>query len=267
MAFITLNGVTLHYQFRAGTGTPIVFLNSLGTDLRIWDGVIALLKTKAPVLCLDKRGHGLSDDGPITMELLGKDVSALMDHLALPAALVCGVSVGGQIAQALAHERPDQVAGLVLCCTAARIGDPDSWNARIKTVRDDGLHCMADAILERWFSPGFQHDNAAELAGYRNMLARTSASGYVGVCTAIRDTDFTTQSQDIKVPTYCIAGAQDLATPPSVVEHLAGLVTGARFEIIDACGHLPCIEAPEAMAEVVNQMSLRSGCIDTPAKM
>ena len=118
-----LNDVALHYRYKPGTGTPIVFLNSLGTDFRIWDQVIGGLDLDAPILCIDKRGHGLSDDGMISMTALVGDVATLMDHLDMQPALICGVSVGGMIAQGLAVDRSDLVAGLILCCTGAKIGN------------------------------------------------------------------------------------------------------------------------------------------------
>lgn len=245
----------LNYTFRAGTGTPIVLLNSLGTDLRIWDGVIADLDPELPILCMDKRGHGLSDDANITMDILVHDVAALMDHLSLPPALICGVSVGGMIAQGLADARPNLVAGLILCCTGAKISDADSWNARIDMVNSVGLKFMADAILDRWFSDDFSTNRTSELAIYRNMLTRTPATGYAGVCAAIRDTDFNTLSFD--VPTHCIAGEDDMATPPALVRALADHITGATFEIAAGCGHLPCIEAPELIAKAIRDMHSR----------
>ncbi len=254
MPFATLNGVTLHYRYRPGAGVPVVCLNSLGTDFRIWDGVIAGLGTDVPVLCLDKRGHGLSDEGPVTMAHLVEDVAALMDHLGLRHAVICGVSVGGMIAQGLAAVRPDLAAGLVLCCTGARIGDAEGWNARIDTVRRDGIAAMSENILERWFSTRFRRTQTAALAGYRNMLTRTPAGGYAGVCAAIRDTDFTEQSARLALPTCCLAGAEDLATPPDLVAALAALIPGATVEVLDGCGHLPCIEAPEAVAGAVSAL-------------
>lgn len=251
MAFVTLNGVTLHYRHSGGDGVPLVFLNSLGTDFRIWDEVIGALATTAPVLCMDKRGHGLSDDAPVRMDALVQDVAALMDHLGLQSALICGVSVGGMIAQGLAAARPDLAACLVLCCTGAKIGDAEGWNARIAAVQSDGIASMADAILERWFSKGFHTARPTDLAGYRNMLTRTSAAGYAGVCGAIRDSDLTDRSARLTLPATCIAGADDLATPPALVKTLAGLIEGAGFEMIENCGHLPSIEQPAATARAI----------------
>lgn len=247
MAAFLNNGTALHYRFSAGSGTPIVFLNSLGTDLRIWDDVIADLAPDAPVLCIDKRGHGLSDDADITMDLLIGDVVALMDHLSLPPALICGVSVGGIIAQGMP---PSHVAGRVLCCTGMKIGDADGWNARIDAVHSDGLSSMVDAVMERWFSPNY----TADLPIYRNMLTRTSPAGYAGVCGAIRDTDF--NGLTVTGPAHCIAGANDLATPPALVKTLADQI-GATYQVIDNCGHLPCIEAPTLVAQAIRDMQIR----------
>jgi 3-oxoadipate enol-lactonase len=255
MPFVCLNGVTLHYQYLAGTGTPIVFLNSLGTDFRIWDQVIAQIDMDVCILRLDMRGHGLSDDGPISMDHLVSDVAALMGQLGLTSALICGVSVGGMIAQGLALECPERVAGLVLCCTGAKIGDTAGWNARIEAVQNEGISSISEAVLERWFSHGFKSRRTEELAGHRNMLIRTSNTGYCGVCAAIRDSDFTARSPNIAVPTLCIAGQEDLATPPALVEALAQLIPQAHFETIEGCGHLPCIEAPDAVAKAIRQIT------------
>lgn len=257
MQFVTLDDITLHYRYRSGRGLPVVFLNSLGTDLRIWDGVIEALSADAPALCLDKRGHGLSDDGPVTMELLAADVAALMDHHGVGAALMCGVSVGGMIAQTLAVSRPDLVAGLVLCCTGAKIGDAEVWNTRIDMVRRDGIAAMSDAILERWFSPDFRTTRRAEFEGYRNMLVRTPHESYAKVCAAIRDSDLTAQTKGIKVATHCVAGSEDLATPPELVKALAALIPEATCEVIEGCGHLPCLEETEAIAQAVRNMRTR----------
>lgn len=255
MPFVCLNDVTLHYRHVPGAKLPVVFLNSLGTDFRIWDAVVAQLGDTVPSLCVDKRGHGLSDDGPVTMDLLVKDVAALMDHLKIPSAIICGVSVGGMIAQGVAIARPELVSGLVLCCTGAKIGDAAGWNARIEAVEDEGIFSISEAVLERWFSHGFRSRRTEELAGHRNMLIRTSVAGYSGVCAAIKDSDFTARSPNIAVPTMCIAGQEDLATPPALVEALAQLIPRADFETIEGCGHLPCIEAPDAVVKAIRQVS------------
>jgi 3-oxoadipate enol-lactonase len=253
MPFLKPRDAVLHYTFRPGDPArrAIVFANSLGTDLRIWDGVVARLPTDIPVLTHDKRGHGLSDVTDLDMATHIHDCADLMDHLGLRDALICGVSVGGLIAQGLAATRPDLVAGLVLSNTAHRIGDAESWNARIARVTAEGLEGMAHEIMARWFSSGFRTASPAEWAGYRNMLLRTPAPGYIATCAAIRDTDFTASTRALRLPVTCISGSADQATPPALVQGMAELIEGATLHCLTDIGHLPCIETPDTVAGLV----------------
>lgn len=259
MRFAAPNGAVLHHVIRAGQGRPVVFANSLGTDLRIWQGVVAQLDSETPLLMWDKRGHGLSDLGPVDMDTHAADLAGLMDLHGLSNALVCGVSVGGMIAQVLATSRPDLVAGLILSNTGHRIGDEATWNARIETVERDGIAAISEPILERWFSPGYRAANPERMAGWRAMLTRTPAAGYAATCRAIRDADLTDAARGIAVPALCLAGGEDGATPPALVEELAGFIPGARYLCLDELGHLPGIEAPGTVAQEIRDMLARLG--------
>jgi len=253
--FAFLNGVAIHYQtIGAPAGKPvIVFSNSLGSDFRIWRDVIVRLAGDFAVVTYDKRGHGLSDIGeaPYAMDDHVGDLEALLDHLEVKKAIICGLSVGGLIAQGLYSRRPDLVRALILCDTAHKIGTDDMWNARIKAVEDEGLESVADGVLEKWFTPGFRTADNAAFAGYRNMLTRTPVEGYAGTCAALRDTDYTREAKLIGVPTLCVVGDQDGSTPPELVLETAKLIPAANYEIISGAGHLPCVEQPEALVNVM----------------
>lgn len=251
MQAAVIDGIAFHYALEGPAGAPVlVFANSLGTDFRIWDGVVAQLAGRFRTLRYDKRGHGLSGLGnaPMTIPRLAADLDALMAHAGIETALVCGLSIGGLIAQQLVRDKPSRVRGLVLCDTAARIGAPDMWQARIDAIAAGGLESLADAVMERWFAPGFRATRTAELAAWRNMLVRTPAAGYAGACAAIRDADLTADAARIAVPTLVVCGADDGATPPAVVKALADGIPGARYREIPEAGHLPCVEQPDALA-------------------
>ena len=195
MQFAKIGSVTLHYQLiGAPAGKPvIVFANSLGTDFRIWRDVIVRLAGDFAIVTYDMRGHGLSDSGGAhsTMDDHVADLAGLLDMLDTRQVIVCGLSVGGLVAQGLYAARPDLVRALVLCDTAHKIGTNELWNGRIEAIRADGIEAIADAILERWFTPAFRAAGNADFAGYRNMLIRQPVEGYVATCEAIRDADFT----------------------------------------------------------------------------
>lgn len=255
MQFAHLNGVTLHYQLiGAPAGRPvIVFSNSLGTDFRIWRDVIVRLAGDFAIVTYDKRGHGLSDVGeaPYSMDDHVGDLEALLDHLEVRNAVICGVSVGGMIAQGLYARRRDLVRALILSDTAPKIGTEEMWNARIEAIEDGGIASISEPILERWFVQDFRRADNPEFAGYRNMLTRTPTDGYTGTCAAIRDADYTEQAKQIGVPTLCVVGEEDGSTPPELVLDMARSIPGANYETIKGAGHLPCIEKPDIMAEMM----------------
>ncbi|MCR9139698.1 MAG: 3-oxoadipate enol-lactonase [Alphaproteobacteria bacterium] len=255
MQFAHLNGVTLHYQLiGAPAGKPvIVFANSLGSDFRIWRDVIVRLAGDFAIVTYDKRGHGLSDIGnaPYTMDDHVADLEALLGMLKIDGAIVCGLSVGGLIAQGLYAKRPDLVRAMILCDTGHKIGTAELWNSRIEAIERDGIESISDTILERWFTKSFRTEKPDDLAGYRNMLCRTPAAGYVGTAAAIRDTDFTQQAAAIRVPTLCVVGEEDGSTPPELVGELAKIIPGARYQPIPNAGHLPCIEQPVVLTDAI----------------
>lgn len=253
--FATVNGISLHYHLQ---GDPkrqpvLVFSNSLGTDFRIWQEVAPAFAATHTVLTYDKRGHGLSDLGhpPYVMSDHVGDLAALLDHLGIRHAAICGLSVGGIIAIGLASRRPDLVRALILCDTAHRIGTDETWNARIRAVSENGIASISAMVLERWFTPQFRSPSNPLFSGMRNMLERQPAAGYAGTCAAIRDTDFTDKARALRVPVMCVVGEEDGATPPALVKELAGLVAGSRYEVIGGAGHIPCVEQPDKLAALM----------------
>ena len=255
MAFGRCNGIVVHHEVAGGPDLPaMVFANSLGTDLRVWDALLPHFAGRFRLVRYDKRGHGLSDLGgdPFSIALLADDLAALLDGLGVERAVVVGLSIGGLIAQRLAATRPDLVRALVLMDTAHKVGTAEMWQARIDAVEAGGIASIADAILERWFAAGFRRRRADELAGWRNMLVRTPKEGYVGCCAAIRDADLTASTRALRVPTLCLVGEEDGATPPALVRELAGLIEGAGFVTVPEAGHLPCVERPAPVAAAMD---------------
>ncbi|MEM9999618.1 MAG: 3-oxoadipate enol-lactonase [Pseudomonadota bacterium] len=255
MQFAKINDITLHYQI---IGAPkdkpvIVFSNSLGSDFRIWRDVIVRLVGDMQIVTYDKRGHGLSDVGgeDYSIDLHARDLAGLMDFLGIQGAYVCGLSVGGLIAQALAAQRNNLVKGLLLTDTGHKIGPAQNWEDRIQAVRDGGIAPLAPQIVERWTTKAWAEQNAHEVPGYQNMVSRQPVEGYIGTCAAIRDADLTESSSTLPMPVSVIVGDQDLVTPPSLALELSKLVPDGRYDEIKDCGHLPCIEQAPILSDII----------------
>jgi 3-oxoadipate enol-lactonase len=254
MSFASINGTTLHYRLTgAPDGLPLILVNSLGTSLNIWDDVLSLLGLRYRVLSYDKRGHGLSDapPGPYSLDDHAADLVGLADRCGFKRYSICGISIGGMIAMQIAARHPSKVRRLVLCDTAPRIGTAQMWNDRIAQVRQGGMAAVADAVLGRWVSPGYRELRPADFSGWRNMLERCPAEGYVASCASVRDADLTADIGHISVPTRVVAGENDLATPPDTVRQLAESIADAEFRLIRGAGHVPCIEQPERLCELI----------------
>ncbi|WP_137130859.1 3-oxoadipate enol-lactonase [Rhizobium sp. FY34] len=250
MRFVRIGDVVLSHDIHGqGSGKPaIVFINSLGTDRRIWDAVISSLAGEFTLLTFDKRGHGLSDLGqpPYRIEDFSSDLAGLLDHYGLSNVIVCGLSVGGLIALSLSEKRPDLVRAILFSDTAHKIGTPEFWKARIDAVLQNGIDSILEPIMSRWFTAPYRVPENADYQGYCTMLVRQPLEGYAGTCAAIRDADFTQAARNLAVPTLCLVGAEDGSTPPDLVRSLADLVPGSRFDIIEGAAHIPCVETPEA---------------------
>jgi len=252
MKMVDLGDVELHYRIDGDPdGAPVVFANSLGTDMRLWDPILPMLPKGLKFIRYDKRGHGLSTltRGPYAMGTLVSDVEKLLDHLEVRDCVFVGLSIGGMIAQGLAVKRLDQVRAVVLSNTGAKIGTKAMWQERIDACMANGIEALADAVMERWFSAAFRA--TTELKLWRNMLVRQPAEGYAACSAAISGTDFYTTTSGLRLPALGIAGDADGSTPPDLVRELVELIPGAQFHLIRGAGHLPCVEKPEAYAQVL----------------
>ena len=261
MRFTQANGLVVHYLVEGPEGLPpLVFINPLGCDLRVWSDVACILKPDFRVVCYDKRGHGLSESGPDHAEMAdyARDLAALLEALGVGRAAIVGMSIGGVIAQELCRQRPDLVAALVLCDTAAKIGTDESWDERIAAVERGGIESIVEAVLERWFTPDFRVQRAPEYAGVRAMLTRTPKQGYLAACGALKRADLRPSAPLIEAPTLCLVGDQDGSTPVALVRQTAALIKGARFEIIEGAGHLPNVEKPAAVARLIAEHVTRT---------
>jgi 3-oxoadipate enol-lactonase len=252
--------VQLHYRVDGDPdGAPVVFANSLGTDLRLWDPILPLLPKGLKIIRYDKRGHGLSSvpPAPYSMGALVGDIEKLLDLLDVRDCLFVGLSIGGMIAQGLAVKRLDIVRAMVLSNTGAKIGTKAIWDERIAGVKAGGIESLADAVMERWFSKSFL--KTPELALWRNLLVRQPDEGYAGCSAAISGTDFYTPTSGLRLPTLGIAGDEDGATPPDLVRETVDLIPGSKFHLIRGAGHLPCVEKPQEYARVLTEFMKETG--------
>ena len=254
MAFASNGDVRLYWRLEGAADRPVLLLlNSIGTDLGLWDFVVPHLLPHVRLLRMDTRGHGASDApaGDYSLADLASDSLAVMTAAGVDRAAVCGVSLGGMIAMQLALQAPERVTALVLACTSAAM-DEAIWRARVDTVRSEGTAAIAEAAMGRFFSERFRRQHPDIVETVRTGLLASSAEGYAGCAAAIRDMDLADQLAAIAIPTLVVTGSKDVSTPAEGHgDRLTAAIPGARSVSL-ATAHLPCLEAPAALAGVIS---------------
>ena len=237
----------------AGAGRPLVLLHGFPLDHRMWVAQ-ATLADHVRLVAPDLRGFGGSGATATTsVEQLADDVAALLDalHVTTPA-VICGLSMGGYVAQHLAVRHPDRVAALVLVDTKLEADTPAA-----RAARDDlaakvgrlGQGILADAMVPRLLAAssaarGAAHRTANE-AALRRMILEQSVSAIQAALGALgARPDMTEAMRRVRVPTLLVVGAEDAITPPECLERAESVMPCARLLVVPQAGHMTPLEAP-----------------------
>ena len=245
----TEDGVRIHYEIEGREDGPrLLFCNSLGTNLHLWDAQAAEAAGLGfRVLRYDQRGHGASEApaGDYSIERLGRDVLDILDQLEIAQTAFCGLSMGGMTGVWLAMHHPRRFARVALCNTGVWMPPRELWDTRIKDVTERGMEAVVDQVVERWFTKKFRDSEPHEVERIRAMILATDPVGYAGSCAAVRDMDLRDRLGLIEAPTLVVVGEHDPATPPERGQYIVERVPGAQKVVLDTA-HLSNVEARDA---------------------
>jgi 3-oxoadipate enol-lactonase / 4-carboxymuconolactone decarboxylase len=244
-----------NYKIQGTPNSPVlIFSNSLGSEMMMWDELVPFLLPFFRVLQYDTRGHGGSvqndGDSPYTIAMLGQDVIDLLNQLNIQEAYFCGLSMGGLIGQWLGINHPNRIKKLIISNTGAKIGNDERWNERISTLKANGMQAIVNDTMQRWFTESFRENNPIRVSETHAMFLRSNVSGYCNCCAAIRDADFREDLQTISVETLVITGDEDPVTNVEQAEFLANNIPNAHLKVLKA-RHLAATELPQEFAKIL----------------
>ncbi len=231
----------------------MLFLHAFPLGLFMWDAAAKELERDHTVVRFDARGFGGSPpgDGPLSMERIADDGALLLDHLGLGQAVVAGCSMGGYAAFAMVRRHPDRVSGLVLMNTRATPDTPEGRANRAllaEKVLKEGPGAAADSFLPRLLGDSTRRERPELVAAIRGRILGNPARGIANALLGLGGrADSAPTLREIRVPTLVLGGAEDAFTPPADIEALARGIAGSRHAILPKCGHLPSLEAPDAL--------------------
>ncbi len=248
----TVNGVEVDFVDVGVPNTlPVVLIHGFPFSHEMWAPQIEVLQKRFRVIAYDLRGHGRSGvgDGQYTLEFFVDDLLALLDHLKIVRAVLCGLSMGGYIALRTVERNPDRVRGLILADTQAKADSNEAKLKRaaaIKSVKANGVKAYAEGFLKSVFAPQTFTNNKAAVEKIRKIIEANSPLGICGALLALASRTETTEAlYSIKVPTLILVGEHDALTPPSASQEIHNKIPNSEIHVIPNAAHMSNLENSE----------------------
>ena len=253
------NNEFINYKFHENSEKPtIVFSNSLGSDLNMWNPQVEFFKNDYQLVLYDKRGHGKSSpiQGPYNFDMLENDVISIMDELNITTAHFVGLSMGGMTSLGLALKYPDRFNKMVCCAARADMPPPaiESWDQRMAVVEEKGTEGVVQGSIERWFSDEFRNDssNSDIINKAGEMIKSTSVQGYIGSCNAIKGLDYLRELAKIKKDFLFVSGENDVGAPALAMEEMHHLTVNSKYVCIPGVAHVFNLEKPNETNKILS---------------
>lgn len=227
-----------------GDALPLVFLHGVGSDKSAWAPQLTYFGRARRTIALDYPGYGESDpaapgDAP-AHDRFATAIVAALDALGVRRAHLCGLSLGGIVAIAIAHRAPERVASLIISDSFAVHPNGPAILARSLAASRD-MRALAQGRVPALLAANPDPALAAELV---EVMARIPADAFCLGCLAVWPADQRDRAAAITAPTLLLCGGADKVTPPALSEQLAALIGNSALIIIDGAGHLPNLERP-----------------------
>lgn len=245
------------YVDHGGAGMPIVLAHGVGLDHHMWNAQAAALAAEYRVLSYDLIGHGgtAARDKRVTLKDFRDQLAALLDHAAIEQALLVGFSLGGIIAQRFVADHPARVKGLVLMNTFYRRTEQELHGVRerLALTEQGGTDAIAEAAIERWFTPAFQRAHADAVDAVRQRLQSNDSRGYLDAYRvfATADQENGRGLRRVRCPALIVTGAEDVGATPDIARRMVADLERAQLVVLDGLRHLVTLEAPETVAQVL----------------
>lgn len=241
-----------------GSGAPVVFLHGFPHHRGLWAPQLGALIDRARCIAPDLRGLGESEAGTdTTVDTYADDVAALLDHLRIDRAVICGLSMGGYAAMAMWRRHAARIRGLVLMDTRAGSDAPDAIARRremMTLAREKGAAGVADAMITGMVGKSTREKCPEVVDAMHAMLESAPLDGILEALHALMTRpDSRPTLPTISVPALVVVGDEDVLTPVAESVAMRDVIPGSRLEVIAGAGHVSNVERPAAVNHVLSE--------------
>lgn len=236
----------------AGKGIPVVLLHGYPFDKSMWSGqleALAAAGVRAIAPDLPGLGETKSSSEVATMDDMARDTGALLDHLGVEQAVICGLSMGGYVAFEFTHLFPARVVGLVLAGTRAPADNEQEKAGReqqVQTMLRAGMVPISIATLPKLLASRTLAEKPDVVKRVRAMITRSDPKGAAAAQRGMAARrDYSEDLTNINVPALVIVGREDSIRPVADAEFMHSGMRDSRLEIIEDAAHMTNMEQPE----------------------
>lgn len=248
------------YNPESDAPTILVLGASLaGSSAVQWGQVAEHLRSAAVVAFVDLPGHALTpvwdDADEPTLDVVAaammEAIRAIRDQVGNKPVVFAGLSISGATALHMARDYPDELAGVAVVASSAKVGDSAGWLKRAERVKDGGTAQLMEETEQRWFLPSFRARQRGIVEVIMESVAAVDDHSYAQLCRALAVHDVRADLPDLRLPVLLIAGQRDVGTPMEAVEQMAETIPGAELKVIADVAHQVTVAAPGDVATLL----------------
>jgi 3-oxoadipate enol-lactonase len=259
MPFFESRGLKMHYE-TVGSGAAILMIHGFTNHGMVWaEQITDLVHAGYQVIMPDLAGHGMSQpvDRKTTVDDLAQDMVNLLDHLSIDKAIVCGLSLGGRVAQYLAIDHPQRLRAMIVANSCVDSSDPEvvaaskSWIEMFE--KPNGPLLRLQMIWPQFLNERYRASPTAEavLENWKRINSKIPGSSFANVARGGQEFRSADRLRAVSLPCLVISGEFDKLFPPHMCKQIADLIPGAKFSTIPGACHLSSLDSPKEFNDLL----------------
>jgi 3-oxoadipate enol-lactonase len=238
----------------------LVFLHGFPLDSEMWKNQKEFFKDY-PIFCPDLPGTFNRPDSLFTLDEMAETINAEI-LTSQKNIILCGLSMGGYIAQRLLELYPENLIGLILISTRSA-GDSNQAKVNrttaIRKIKKEGLQSFINSFSKNLITKS-NSENKAFFETILNITNRQPKEGIISELLALQGRiDSESFLPNIKIPSLILAGEEDTLATPSEMQEIFSKIPNHEFYVIKNSAHLAPLENPEEVNSIISNFIKKLG--------